>query len=83
MQLFLLKNSHLNFYGNVEGDDIFKGTTDVVVCDGFVGNISLKTAEGVSQMMRTFLTREFKKNWLTKIIALISLPVLKSFKKNS
>ena len=77
----LLKHSHLNFYGNVEGDDIFKGTTDVVVCDGFVGNISLKTAEGVSQMMRTFLTREFKKNWLTKIIALIALPVLKSFKK--
>ncbi len=77
----LLKESHLNFYGNVEGNDIFKGTTDVVVCDGFVGNISLKTTEGVAHMMGRFLTAEFKKNWLTKLIALIALPVLKSFKR--
>ena len=77
----LLKESHLNFYGNVEGNDIFKGTTDVVVCDGFVGNISLKTTEGVAHMMGRFLTAEFKKNWLTKLIALIALPILKSFKR--
>lgn len=77
----LLRESHLNFYGNVEGNDIFKGTTDVVVCDGFVGNISLKTTEGVAHMMGRFLTAEFKKNWLTKLIALIALPVLKSFKR--
>lgn len=77
----LLKTSHLNFYGNVEGDDIFKGTTDLVVCDGFVGNVSLKTTEGLAHMMGKFLTQEFKRNWLTKLMALCALPVLKSFKK--
>jgi len=77
----LLKESHLNFYGNVEGDDIFKGTTDVVVCDGFVGNGALKTTEGVVRMFGKFLTAEYKKNWFTKIIALISLSLLKAFKK--
>ena len=77
----LFRNSHLNFHGNVEGDDIFKGTTDVVVCDGFTGNISLKTTEGLAQMMANFLTIEFKRNILTKISALIALPVLKRFKK--
>lgn len=53
----LLRASHLNFYGNVEGNDIFKGTTDVVVCDGFVGNVALKTSEGLAQMMGKFLGR--------------------------
>jgi glycerol-3-phosphate acyltransferase PlsX len=77
----LLRASHLNFYGNVEGDDIFKGTTDLVVCDGFVGNVSLKTTEGLAHMMSKFLTQEFKKNWLTKIMALGAMPVLKAFKK--
>ena len=77
----LLKESHLNFYGNVEGNDIFKGTTDVVVCDGFVGNVALKTTEGVIKMFGNFLTAEYKKNWFTKIIALISLSLLKAFKR--
>ena len=77
----LLKESHLNFYGNVEGNDIFKGTTDVVVCDGFVGNVALKTTEGVTKMFGNFLTAEYKKNWFTKIIALISLSLLKAFKR--
>ena len=77
----LLKESHLNFYGNVEGDDIFKGTTDVVVCDRFVGNVALKTTEGVIKMFGNFLTAEYKKNWFTKIIALISLSLLKAFKR--
>lgn len=77
----LLRTSHLNFYGNVEGDDIFKGTTDLVVCDGFVGNVSLKTTEGLAHMMGKFLTQEFKRNWLTKLMALGALPVLKAFKK--
>ena len=54
----LLKESHLNFYGNVEGNDIFKGTTDVVVCDGFVGNVALKTIEGFAQMFAKFLTHD-------------------------
>ena len=77
----LLRQSHLNFYGNVEGNDIFKGTTDVVVCDGFVGNVALKTAEGIAQLMGRFLTQEFKRNWITKFMALVSLLVLNRFKK--
>ena len=77
----LLCRSHLNFYGNVEGNDIFKGTTDVVVCDGFVGNVALKTAEGIAQLMGRFLTQEFKRNWITKSMAFVSLLVLNRFKK--
>lgn len=77
----LLRESHLNFFGNVEGDDIYKGTTDLVVCDGFVGNVALKTSEGLAHLMGGFLKEEFKRNWLTKIMALISIPVLKAFKR--
>lgn len=77
----LLKASHLNFNGNVEGTDIFNGSTDVVVCDGFVGNVSLKTTEGLAKMFANFLGQEFKKNIITKILALFALPVLKAFKK--
>lgn len=77
----LLQASDLNFYGNVEGDDIFKGTTDVVVCDGFVGNVALKTAEGVAKMMGGFLKEGFSSNLLTKMAALVSMPVLNEFKR--
>lgn len=66
----LLRASHLNFYGNIEGNDIFKGTTDVVVCDGFVGNVTLKASEGLVQMIGRFLSQEFKRNWLTKMMGL-------------
>ena len=76
----LLRASDLNFYGNVEGNDIFLGVTDVVVCDGFVGNVALKTAEGVAKMMGGFLREEFSRNVFTKIGALFSLPALKAFK---
>ncbi|UJP04712.1 MAG: phosphate acyltransferase PlsX [Nitrosomonas sp.] len=77
----LLRNSGLNFYGNVEGTDIYKGTTDVVVCDGFVGNITLKTSEGLAQMLGTYLREEFNRNLLTQLAGLIATPVLKSFKR--
>jgi len=77
----LLRVSGLNFYGNIEGDDIYKGTTDVVVCDGFVGNVALKTSEGVAQMLATYLRQEFKRNLLTKLAGLIALPVIKAFKR--
>jgi len=77
----LLRNSDLNFYGNVEGNDIFKGTTDVVVCDGFVGNVALKTTEGLAQMLGGFLKEEFKRNVFTKLAAVIALPVLNAFKR--
>jgi len=77
----LLRKSDLNFYGNIEGNDIFKGVTDVVVCDGFVGNVSLKTTEGLAHMIRIFLTEEFKRNIFTKMAGLIAMPVLNGFKR--
>jgi glycerol-3-phosphate acyltransferase PlsX len=77
----LLRASGLNFHGNVEGTDIYKGTTDIVVCDGFVGNVALKTSEGIAQMLGTYLREEFERNVLTKAAALVALPVIKAFKR--
>lgn len=77
----LLRASPLNFYGNVEGNDIFKGTTDVVVCDGFVGNVALKTSEGLAQMLGGFVKEEFTRNAFSKLAALVALPVLNRFKR--
>ena len=77
----LLKESGLNFVGNVEGDGLYKGDAEVVVCDGFVGNVALKASEGLAQMLATFLRQEFSRNILTKLVALIALPVLNKFKK--
>ncbi|MDH5394148.1 MAG: phosphate acyltransferase PlsX [Gammaproteobacteria bacterium] len=70
----------INYIGYVEGDDIYHSPVDVVVCDGFVGNVSLKTAEGVAKMVSQFMKDEFKRNWYNKIAALIALPVLKALK---
>jgi glycerol-3-phosphate acyltransferase PlsX len=77
----LLKESGLNFYGNVEGDDIWKGIVDVVVCDGFVGNVVLKSAEGLIQMIARGLKEEFSRNLFTKAVALMALSVLRAFKR--
>src|ERR1700744_6443815 len=77
----LLRASTLNFYGNVEGNDIYKGTTDVVVCDGFVGNVALKTSEGLAKMLADIIKEEFSRNFASKLMALVALPVLKRFKK--
>lgn len=77
----ILAESELNYVGFVEGDDIFKGTVDVVVCDGFVGNVSLKTAEGVAKMITHFLRQEFKRNIFTKLAALFAMPVLQALKR--
>ncbi len=71
----------LNFHGNVEGNDIFKGTTDLVVCDGFVGNVALKTAEGLAGMLSRFVKQEFTRNAFTKLAALAALPVLRQLQK--
>ena len=71
----------LNFYGNVEGNDIFKGTTDIVVCDGFVGNVALKTSEGLASMIGSFMKVEFSRNIFTKFAAIVAYPVLTAFKK--
>jgi len=76
----LLRGSGLNFIGNVEGDDIYKGKSDVIVCDGFVGNVALKTSEGLAQMFGTFLREEFTRNWMTRLAALAAAPVLSAFK---
>jgi len=77
----LILESDLNYYGFIEGDDIFKGTVDVVVCDGFVGNVALKTSEGVAKMISHFMKQEFKRSFLSKLAGLFALPVLKAFKK--
>jgi glycerol-3-phosphate acyltransferase PlsX len=77
----LLRQSGLNFHGNVEGTDIYRGTTDVVVCDGFVGNIALKTTEGLAQMLGSFLKEEFRRNLFTRLAAVVAMPALRSFKK--
>jgi glycerol-3-phosphate acyltransferase PlsX len=77
----LLRASPLNFQGNVEGDDIFKGTTDVVVCDGFVGNVALKTSEGLAQMLAGMIKEEFTRGVFSKLSAAVAYPVLKRFKR--
>jgi glycerol-3-phosphate acyltransferase PlsX len=76
----LLRDSGLNFAGNVEGNDIYKGTIDVVVCDGFVGNVALKASEGVVQMMATTMREEFSRNPFTRLAGLIAMPVLRAFR---
>lgn len=77
----LLAASSLNYVGYVEGDDIFLGDLDVIVCDGFVGNVALKTSEGVAKMVSQRLKEGFGKSWSTKLAALAALPVLKQFKR--
>jgi glycerol-3-phosphate acyltransferase PlsX len=77
----LIASSGLNYHGFVEGDDIYKGTVNVVVTDGFVGNVSLKTGEGLAALVNQVLQREFKKNLITRLAAIIALPVLRSVAK--
>ena len=79
----LLRQSQLNFVGNVEGNDIFKGTTDVVVCDGFVGNVALKTSEGLATWISQMIKEEFGRSLFTKFLAILALPVLLRFKKRA
>jgi glycerol-3-phosphate acyltransferase PlsX len=76
----LLRDSGLNFHGNVEGTDIYKGTTDVIVCDGFVGNVALKTSEGLAQMLAQYLREEFEHSLFTKLSALVAMPVIQRFR---
>jgi glycerol-3-phosphate acyltransferase PlsX len=72
---------HLNFVGNVEGNDIFTGKADIVVCDGFVGNVALKTAEGLASMLTSFIRQEFTRTGYSRLAALVALPVLNHFKR--
>jgi glycerol-3-phosphate acyltransferase PlsX len=77
----LLRASHLNFRGNVEGDDIYKGTVDVVVCDGFVGNVALKASEGLASLMIAIIVQEFKRSWFTRSMGMLALPILRAFRR--
>ncbi len=77
----LFRNSQLNFIGNAEGRDIFTGDVDVVVCDGFVGNIALKLSEGLASSMNKIMKRELKRSWLSKLGALLSYRAFRRFKK--
>lgn len=76
----LLYENMPNYDGYAEGDDIYKGDFDVIVCDGFVGNVSLKTSEGVAKMIAAFIKQEFTRNIFTRLAALVAMPVLKAFR---
>ncbi len=75
----MLDESDLNYIGFVEGDDIYSDRVDVVVCDGFVGNVLLKTSEGLAKMIYTYIKEEFMRNPFTKLAGLCARPVLKAF----
>lgn len=75
----LIQQAELNYVGFIEGDDIFSGDVDVVVCDGFAGNVALKTSEGVAKLVRQFMKEEFTRNALTKLSAIAAKPVLNAF----
>lgn len=71
------QSTGINYIGFVEGDDIYKGEVDVVVCDGFVGNVALKASEGVAKMMLKFTKQEFERNLFTRFAALLCAPILR------
>ncbi|AHF03748.1 phosphate acyltransferase [Marichromatium purpuratum 984] len=75
----LLLNSSLNYVGYVEGDGIYLDDVDVVVCDGFIGNVALKSSEGVAKFVRHSLRKQFKRNWFTQLAGLAAMPILKRF----
>ncbi|OQX31432.1 MAG: phosphate acyltransferase [Candidatus Sedimenticola endophacoides] len=77
----LLSASSLNYIGYVEGDDVYRGGADVVVTDGFIGNVALKTAEGVAKMISHTMREAFRRNLLTRLVALVALPVMRSFRQ--
>ncbi|OAD19504.1 glycerol-3-phosphate acyltransferase PlsX [Candidatus Thiomargarita nelsonii] len=77
----IASSSNINYIGFVEGDDIYKGTVDVVVCDGFVGNVALKTTEGVAKMISHYVKQSFTQNWLTRLAAIVSLPIINNLRK--
>ena len=77
----LLEKSKLNFIGNVEGKDLFSGKCDIIICDGFVGNVALKVSESAAEAMQTFLKRHLLSNIWGKIGLIFMMPSLKRFKK--
>jgi len=79
----LLEKSGLNFIGNVEGKDIFSGNTDIIVCDGYVGNVALKVSESLAEMLFDFLRRELMSSWWNKLAVLFLKSSLRRFKRNT
>jgi phosphate acyltransferase len=77
----MLKKSHINFIGNVEGKEVYRGNADVIVCDGFTGNVALKISESLAEMIGTNLKRLFKTNWASKLGYFFLKPHLAEFKK--
>ena len=77
----MLQTSGLNYIGYVEGDDVYCGDVNVVVCDGFAGNVSLKSSEGVAKTISHYIQQEFQQNLFTKFCGLMAMPVLKSFRR--
>jgi len=77
----LMRQAPINYVGYVEGDEIYSGDIDVIVCDGFVGNVSLKTTEGLAKMISVFIREEFSRNYFTRFTALVALPVLKALRR--
>ncbi len=77
----MLKSSHINFIGNIEGKEVYRGNADVIVCDGFTGNVALKISESVAEMIGTNLKRMFQRNWRSKLGYLLLKPQLDEFKK--
>jgi glycerol-3-phosphate acyltransferase PlsX len=79
----VLKNTGLNFVGNVEGRDVFNGSVDVIVCDGFVGNVILKSAEALAEMVGKMLREEIERHARTKIGYLFAKPAFDAFRKRT
>ena len=77
----MLSDSEINYVGFIEGDDIYAGKVDVVVCDGFIGNVALKSSEGVARMLSYYMKQEFNRNIITRLVGLIALPVLHAFRR--
>lgn len=71
----MLRHSGLNYIGYVEGDGVFKGYADVVVCDGFVGNVALKASEGVAKMLAGMIKEEISRNWLNRLLGALAYPI--------
>src|SRR3990167_9060893 len=77
----LIAAKELNYIGYIEADEIFSGRADVVICDGFVGNVALKACEGIARLIAHSMKQEFQRNWLTRMVGFSALPVLKSLVK--
>jgi phosphate acyltransferase len=78
----LLSNSSINYIGYTEGDNIYTGGVDLIVCDGFVGNVSLKSSEGVAKLFKHYMTKAFTRNIFTKLVGVMCIPILNNLKKS-